>query len=139
MSVPSARSSSVIALRTAASTSSVQYTQPVFASSTYNSPSAVATYTRPATITGCVPAELAPGNPKAHLSASRGTSSAVIPAACADWNRVFPMPSPHPFQDGPASALARDAVATLQNADFGIAASEAASGLPDRYAASVRR
>jgi hypothetical protein len=35
--------------------------------------------------------------------------------------------------------LACGAVVTLQNADFGIAASEAASGLPDTYAASVRR
>src|SRR4029453_15896228 len=119
---------SVIALRIAASTSSVQYTQPVFAAITYSLPSAVATYTRPPTITGCVPAELAPGNPKANFTVSRGTSSAVIPGAWADWNRVFPIPSPQPFQDGPASPLAGGAAVALQNADFGIAPSEAASG-----------
>src|SRR6266850_907252 len=137
--MPSGRSSCVIALRIAASTSSLQYMQPVFASITNSSPSAVETYTRPPTTTGCVPAELAPGNPKAHFSVSRGTSSAVIPAARADWKRVFPIPSPQPFQDGPASALAGGAVAALQNADFDIAASTAASGLPDTYAASARR
>src|SRR5436190_7976881 len=85
-----------------ASTSSVQCTQPVFASSTYTSPSAVATYRRPPATTGCVPAELAPGNANAHFSRSRETSPAVIPAASADWNRVLVMPLPQPFQFGPA-------------------------------------
>src|SRR5260370_41633554 len=70
--------------------------------------------------TGCVPPELAPGNPNAHFSFRRGTSSAVIPAASAGWKRVFVIVAPQPFQAGPVSELRIDPTALSQNADLGI-------------------
>src|SRR6266571_1914308 len=123
-----------------ASTSNVQCTQPVFASSTYISPSAVAMYRRPPATTGCVPAEVAPGNPNAHFSLRCDTSSAVIPAASADWNRMLVMPWPQPFQAGPARGFAGGADAGLQNADLGIDPPEsAARRFSDTYSARARR
>jgi hypothetical protein len=44
-----------------------------------------------------------PGNPKDHLSFSRGVDWGVSPAALADWNRVLAA-SDQPFQLGPPDA-----------------------------------
>src|SRR5207244_5367588 len=140
ISSPLVRCSRVIALRMLASTSSVQCTQPVLASSTYISPSAVAMYRRPPATTGCVPAELAPGKPNAHFSLRCDRSSAVISAASADWNRVLVMPRPQPFQAGPARAFVLGADVELQNADLRISPPEsAARRFSDTYSARARR
>src|SRR5947208_41865 len=108
--------------------------QPVFASSAKRSPSASPTYTRPPTITGCVPPELAPGKPKAHFNLRRETSSAVIPAASAGSKRVFVMVTPQPFQAGSDSEPEKRVAVLVQDADFGIMfADSEPNGLPERY------
>src|SRR5882672_1409941 len=94
---------------------------------------------RPPATTGCVPPELAPGSPNAHANFRRGTSRAVIPAASPDWNRVFVIPAPQPFQLGPVSEARNGPAVLLQNADLGMIAGSLASGLPDRYSARTRR
>src|SRR5262245_5541921 len=78
-----------------------QYTQPVAASSEYTNPLSLPTNTRPAATVGCALADTPAGKPKAHFSFSRGTCSAVRPATCADWKRVFELSLPQPFHDGP--------------------------------------
>src|SRR5262249_7307911 len=90
--------------------------------------------------TGCVPAELAPGKPKAHFSRKCDTSSAVIFAASADWNRVLVMLPPQPFHAGSVRGFAVVADVGLQNADFGSNELESpARRFSDTYSASARR
>ena len=48
-----------------------------------------------------------------------------MPAACADWNRVFCALMPQPFHDGPVKAAALLDTAALQYAVFGITSSGA--------------
>src|SRR5258708_832114 len=75
--------------------------QPVRASSEYTVPFWLPTNTRPPATLGCAHADEASGNPNAHLSAKRGTCSAVRPACAADWKRAFVIVGPHPFHIGP--------------------------------------
>src|SRR5947209_2768673 len=56
---------------------------------------------RPPTTVGWPFAVKVLGNAKAHLSVSLGTSSAVRPAAAADWNRELAGSAPQPFHAGP--------------------------------------
>src|SRR6266403_427220 len=113
---------------------------PARASSANRSPSASPTLTRPPTTTGCVPPELAPGNPNAHFSFRRGTSSTVIPAALAGWKRVFVIVAPQPFQADPDSESRIDPTVLSQNADSGIGfRGSPPNCLPERYSASARR
>src|SRR5207237_10542959 len=88
---------------------------------------------------GSVPPELAPGRPTAHASFSRGTSRAVIPAASADWKRVFVIPAPQPFQLGPLSEARNGPAVLPQNADGGMIAGSIPNGLPERYSARTCR
>src|SRR5207245_5867216 len=103
--LPSAVFPITIALRTPASAWKFQWMHPVLASSAKISPSAVPTYRRPPTTTGCVPPDVAPGYPNAHFSFNRGASSAVKPADVPELKRVFVMLAPQLFHSGAVCVL----------------------------------
>src|SRR5882724_8612415 len=73
---------------------------PLFASSEYTVPFWLPTNRRPLATVGCDHADVASGNPNAHFSESRDTWSAVMPACCADWNRVLLLVGDQPIQAG---------------------------------------
>src|SRR5262249_60372760 len=77
--------------------------QPLFASSAYTVPFWLPTNSRPAATVGCDHAEVASGNPNAHLSERRGTSAARIPACDVGWKRVFVSDGDHAVHDGDAA------------------------------------
>src|SRR5579859_4620198 len=89
---------------------------------------------RPPMTTGCVPPELAPGNPNAHLNFRCGRSSAVIPAASPGSKREFVTVTPQPFQAGPPKELRNVRIELPQNADLGMGfGSSLPNDLPERY------
>src|SRR5258708_9653584 len=77
----------VTAVRTAVSAWKDQRRQPVPASREKTLPCWLPTNTFPATMVGWLKARESPSKPKAHLSLSRGTSAAEMPAMAADWKR----------------------------------------------------
>src|SRR5262245_16650164 len=111
---------------------------PVLASNANTSPSAVPTYRRPPTTTGCVPPEVAPGYPNAHFSFNRGTASGVKPADVAELKRVFVIVAPQLFHAGAESVLL-NGVWPVQNADAGIRSGNAVPNFfSDKYSARIR-
>src|SRR5258708_24677588 len=87
----------VTAVRTAVSAWKDQRRQPVPASREKTLPCWLPTNTFPATMVGWLKARESPSKPKAHLSLSRGTSAAEMPAMAADWKRRVYAPAPPPF------------------------------------------
>src|SRR5260370_39994066 len=77
----------VTAVRTAVSAWKDQRRQPVSASREKTLPCWLPTNTFPATMVGWLKARESPSKPKAHLSLSRGTSAAEMPAMAVDWKR----------------------------------------------------
>src|SRR5688572_1149895 len=68
-------------------------------------PASLPTNTLPPATVGWARAELAFTKPKAHLSLSFATCSAVKPAWLAAWKRVLVIAFPHPFHWGPLEGL----------------------------------
>src|SRR5260370_37923881 len=90
----------VTAVRTAVSAWKDQRRQPVPASREKTLPCWLPTNTFPATMVGWLKARESPSKPKAHLSLSRGTSAAEMPAMAADWKRRLFASAPPPLPRG---------------------------------------
>lgn len=84
-----------------------QYTQPFSASSAYTAPGPVPMKTRPPTTVGWPAANSGAGKPKAHFTASFGTSAWVSPAPAAGWKRELTMSAPQPFHIGAVRGFPR--------------------------------
>src|SRR5258708_29920857 len=111
--------------------------QPVRASSEYTVPFWLPTNTRPPATLGCAHADEASGNPNAHLSAKRGTCSAVRPACAADWKRAFVIVGPHPFHIGPDDEIRNGDAAVQRPAAAPVTSPPRV--LPVMYSAIARR
>src|ERR1700692_4766399 len=55
---------------------------------------------RPRYTAACDRNRVVSGNANTHFGLSRGTSAALSPASCADWNRVLTRPGLQPDQPG---------------------------------------
>src|SRR5262245_58696631 len=78
--------------------------QPVPGSSEYTVPFWLPTKSRPAATVGCDQAEVASGNPNAHLSDSFGTCAAVRPARSDDWKRLLASDGAHAGHGDPSGS-----------------------------------
>src|SRR6266542_4141624 len=79
---------------------------PRCASSEYTVPFWPPMNRRPLATVGCDQAEVASGNPNAHLSVRRGTCASVMPALGADWNLVFVEDGDQPLHSGAVEGFA---------------------------------
>src|SRR5262245_3824995 len=128
----------VMAVRTPAEVLPEQYKQPFSASSAYTRARRVPTKIRPPTTVGWETMVLG-GKPKAHLTLSLGTWSAVSPASSADWKRALARPAPQPFHCGPLLGSKSPGLCSHRPARVSFPSCPCSSFLPVTNSAMARR